>query len=241
MDRRTSLALAAVLGILGFLLVTAVSSTSATRRAELPRKSRLIDQITNRTERVSVLDTTIRQLRSDLSTSQRTLAQRSRMDKAATDRLVALANAAGTTALRGAGTVVRMADSTRQPSTSAGAAAGAFRIHDADLQLVVNALFAAGAEAVAVNDSRLVATTPIRAAGDTIVVNFRPLIPPYRVEAIGARRDRFEASLIATRFRRWTRLFGLGFSVTTADVTVPAYTGRVSITQATPVLPAGAP
>ena len=89
--------------------------------------------------------------------------------------------------------------------------------------------------AVAVTDSRLVATTPIRAAGDTIVVNFRPLTPPYRVSAIGADRVRFEASDIARRFDRWTELFGLGFSVAERRVvTVPGYTGRVSISAATP-------
>jgi uncharacterized protein YlxW (UPF0749 family) len=80
-----------------------------------------------------------------------------------------------------------------------------------------------------------VATTPIRAAGGTIVVNFRPLSPPYRVSAIGADRARFEASDIARRFHRWTELFGLGFAVTERSVvSVPGYTGRVSISAATP-------
>jgi uncharacterized protein YlxW (UPF0749 family) len=86
----------------------------------------------------------------------------------------------------------------------------------------------------------VVVTTPIRSAGGTIVVNFRPLTPPYRVVAIGADLASFSGSEIASRFRRWTRLFGLGYSTDTLnDVTVPAYTGRVRITTASPVRPAG--
>jgi uncharacterized protein YlxW (UPF0749 family) len=117
--------------------------------------------------------------------------------------------------------------------------AGAYRIHDADLQLVVNGLFGAGAEAVAINGNRVVVTTPIRAAGDTIVVNFRPVSPPYVVTAIGADQRQFDGTEIASRFRRWTGLFGLGFSIRRVDdVVVPAYAGRVQITTASPV-PAG--
>jgi uncharacterized protein YlxW (UPF0749 family) len=81
-----------------------------------------------------------------------------------------------------------------------------------------------------------VATTPIRAAGSTIVVNFRPLTPPYRVVGIGASESRFDDSDIATRFRRWTKLFGLGFSAThTGSATVPAFAGQVPVDDATPV------
>ena len=100
---------------------------------------------------------------------------------------------------------------------------------------MVNALFAAGAEAVAINDNRIVATTPIRAAGGTIVVNFRPLPPPYRVVGIGAAKDRFADSEIARRFRQWSKQFGLGFNISESkSATVPAYTGRVAIDDATP-------
>jgi uncharacterized protein YlxW (UPF0749 family) len=129
--------------------------------------------------------------------------------------------------------VITLSHSDREPPTPE--EAGAYQIHDSDLQLVVNALWSAGAEAVAINDSRLVATTPIRAAGGTIVVNFRPLSPPYRVTAVGADRAAFESSEIARRFKRWTDLFGLGFSVQSRGaVEVPGYTGRVSVGTALP-------
>jgi uncharacterized protein YlxW (UPF0749 family) len=154
-------------------------------------------------------------------------------DRREAAELEALATQAGTVPLRGAGLVVSMAPSDRPAPVSEDA--GAYQIHDTDVQLVVNALWAAGAEAVAINDSRLVATTPIRSAGGTIVVNFRPLSPPYVISAIGADRARFEASAIARRFKRWTKLFGLGFQVRPrTSVAVPGYTGRVGISAASP-------
>jgi uncharacterized protein YlxW (UPF0749 family) len=144
-----------------------------------------------------------------------------------------LAEQAGTVELQGPGIVVTLSPSDREPPSAS--EAGAYEIHDGDLQLVVNALWEAGAEAIAVNGSRLVATTPIRSAGATIVVNFRPLTPPFRVVAIGADRAQFTNSEIARRFRRWTGLFGLGFSVRADDkLSVPGYTGRVSISSAAP-------
>ncbi len=142
---------------------------------------------------------------------------------------------AGTAALQGPGPEVRLADSRRQAKSETDRES--LSVQDVDLQLVVNALLAAGAEAVAVNDSRIVSTTAIRAAGDTIVVNFRPLTPPYVVRAIGAEASRFRESAIAKRFDRWTRVFGLGFSVRRdRGVRVPAYTGRVAIVTAEPAV-----
>lgn len=230
--RRSPIALTAGFVILGFLLVTAVSSVRDTRRAAAPRKGELINLVLSRRDLVEEQDRAVDQLRGQVAGAQREASRLSALDREEAARSRELALQAGTVALDGPGLLVRLSDSARE--SRAEEESGAYRIHDTDLQLVVNALFAAGAEAVAVNDSRLVATTPIRAAGDTIVVNFRPLNPPYRVAAIGADRDAFEASEIARRFRRWTDLFGLGFSVERRDLTVPAYSGRVAISSARP-------
>lgn len=232
MRRPPSLVLTASFVVLGFLLVTASSSVGASRRAAAPRKSELIDLIEQRRSLVAEQDQAVEALRAEVTAAQRRDARRNQRDEAEARLAGDLAMQAGTIALRGRGLLVRLSDSDREPTGDRDA--GAFRIHDSDLQLIVNALFAAGAEAIAVNDSRLVATSPIRSAGDTIVVNFRPLNPPYEVTAIGADRKAFESSEITRRFRRWTDLFGLGFSVAQRDLTVPAYSGRVAITSARP-------
>jgi uncharacterized protein YlxW (UPF0749 family) len=232
------LGLLAVLAVTGFLLLTAVSSARTTKRVEAPRKAELIDLIEQRRQTVDGLDESVSKLRTQVTDAERTAARRSEQGAASGRELTALAAQAGTTALHGPGMEVRLSDSDRSPPSPD--EAGAYRIHDSDLQLVVNALFGAGAEAVAINGNRVVVTTPIRAAGDTIVVNFRPLSPPYRVTAIGADPGAFGASEIAVRFRRWTRLFGLGYATKDLDdVTVPAYTGRVRITTASPATETG--
>jgi len=232
--RRVSLGLLGVLAVTGFLLLTAVSSARTTKRVEAPRKAELIDLIETRREQVDAFDTEVGKLRSQVAAAERTAARRSELGADANRALAELAGTAGTTALHGPGLEVKLDDSDRSPPSPD--EAGAYRIHDADLQLVVNGLFGAGAEAVAINGNRVVVTTPIRAAGDTIVVNFRPISPPYVVTAIGADQRQFDGTEIASRFRRWTGLFGLGFSTRRVDdVVVPAYAGRVRITTASPV------
>ncbi|MDQ3108119.1 MAG: DUF881 domain-containing protein [Actinomycetota bacterium] len=233
MPDRHALTLASALGILGFLIVTSVLTGQAERQEAAPRKAELAGLINDRQTVVDDLDDAVEVLRRDVAVAQEGASRADSRDRQAAAVQSRLAQQAGTVALRGPGLEVTLAPSDRAaPSAEE---AGAYQIHDTDLQLVVNALWAAGAEAVSVNESRLVATTPIRAAGGTIIVNFRPLSPPYVVSAIGADRARFEASEIAGRFKRWTTLFGLGFRVRDrAEVSVPAYTGRVAISAATP-------
>jgi uncharacterized protein YlxW (UPF0749 family) len=233
-DRRIPPALAAVVALLGFLLVVASTAATANRRAEAPRKARLISLIQDRRSQISEMDDAVTRLRAQLAAAERDAAKAGRQDRTRSEEVRRLSLQAGTVAVRGGGVEVKLSDSSRSPSSAEDA--GAFRIHDTDIQLVVNALFASGAEAVAVNGNRMVATSAIRAAGDTIVVNFRPLVPPYRVAAVGADRAQFEDSGIARRFKRWTKLFGLGFSVrTVGSTTIPAFAGRVGIASATPV------
>jgi uncharacterized protein YlxW (UPF0749 family) len=226
------------LALLGFLIVLAVSSTRAERRSSEPRRTRLVELIESRRNAVGKLDDEVRDLRGRVGTATARASRSDASERERAQRLRELGTAAGTTALTGPGLVVKLSDSSRRPSTAE--EASAFRIHDADMQLVANALFASGAEAVSINGSRLVATSPIRAAGSTIVVNFRPLIQPYEVVAIGARRADFEASDIARRFNRWKTLFGLGFDVgNRSGLVVSAFTGQVDVAVALPSEGAG--
>lgn len=228
------MSLAAVLVVLGFLSVVAVTNHRDERRRTQPRRDRLVRLVEARRTEVRRLDGAVADLRSQVARAlrrSRTLSEAQR-EQAIDEARLSLA--AGTVAVRGRGIRVRLTDSARTPQP--GDDDGAYRIQDSDIQLVANALFAAGADAVAVNGNRLVATSAIRNAGGTIVVNFRPLAPPYEVTAVGARRSTFRTSAIARRFDRWREVFGLGFRVREADeVTVPAFSGRVRPTAAAPV------
>lgn len=233
--RRGSLALGAVLTLAGFGIMSLGLSPAAPRRSDAARRSQLIALIDARRHQVNDLEAAIGALRSQVAQAGAAAGRltTASQQQTAIDDLLALQ--AGTVAVSGPALVVSLADSRRAPTDLA--QASAYRIHDVDLQLIVNALFAAGAEAVAINGDRVVATTPIRGAGKTIVVNFRPLNRPYVVTAIAADRVPFEASDIARRFRRWTSLFGLGYSVRAVGRAIlPAYTGQLALTTASPTL-----
>lgn len=233
MPRKTSPALFFVLALLGFLVVTAARTATATRVAEAPRKQRLISLIEQRRDQIDELDNAVRDLRGQLRKEESDRSRNNRASAARARNTATLSAQAGASTVKGPGLRVKVADAASIPADVE--ETGAYRISDTDLQLLVNALWAAGAEAIALNGNRIVATTSIRAAGETIVVNFRPLSPPYRLEAVGADRDRFDDTEIARRMRRWRTLFGLGFSTTQVKaLTLEPYSGRVGIGVANP-------
>ena len=233
--RRTRLANAtafvAALALLGLLVGVAARQTRLRAPAAARLRDALVTEAERRTSASERLRRTAEELREETAAARDRRLQRSAAGRQLAERLAGLELVAGGFAVTGPGIEVRLSNA----GDAGSGPADEGKIRDVDLQQVVNALWAAGAEAVAINDSRLVATTPIRSAGGTIVVNFRPLSPPFTVSAIGADRIAFEGSDIAKRFRRWTELFGLGFSVRDQDaVKVPAFTGRVTIGSATP-------
>ncbi|HEY6798294.1 MAG TPA: DUF881 domain-containing protein [Kineosporiaceae bacterium] len=99
------------------------------------------------------------------------------------------------------------------------------RVLDHDLQIVANGLWAAGAEAIAINGRRLSTLSAIRSAGAAILVDFRPLLPPYRVQAIGDPQQlkaQFDRALAATYVRSLRDNFGVRVSITASqDLRLP--------------------
>lgn len=116
---------------------------------------------------------------------------------------------AGAVPVRGPGLVIVLEDG----ETAGEDGDPAARVQDRDLQVVTNALWAAGAEAVAVNGQRLTSLSPIRSAGEAILVGLAPVLPPYRVEAIGDVRD------LQTSFARSTAAGHLTFLAGTYGIT----------------------
>ena len=92
------------------------------------------------------------------------------------------------------------------------------RVQDVDLQVVTNALWAAGAEAIAVNGHRLTALSAIRSASQAVLVDLAPVLPPYRVEAIGDIRELQTGFARSSAANHVTFLTGTyGISVTTSS------------------------
>lgn len=219
--------LAAVFAVVGFLFVMATTGVDEARREGEPRRSGLVSLIRERQGEVERLGRDLAGLRSRLVTARQRLSRQGAADARRAQRVQMQA---GTLAVEGPGVEVVLSDSERRTGAArASGEADALAVHDVDVQLVVNGLWAAGAEAVAVNGHRLVATSPVRGAGETITVNFRPLVPPFRISAIGADGDRFGRSALARQFRRFAKEFGLGFDVRTRKrLEIAGYRGTLS-------------
>ena len=225
---RIRASLAAVLVVVGFLTLVAARGVEDARRGTESRRAGLVQLIRERQGEVDELGRTLVALRSEVLSARRRLS-----DRAASDarRVREVQLRAGTVPMSGSGLLVTLSDSDREAEDPAFRVALA--VHDVDLQLVVNALWAAGAEAMAVNGQRLVATSPIRAAGETITVNFRPLVPPYEIIAIGARKDAFERTEAGERYRSFATDLGFGFQVEARRrLSVPAFLGTLQLSAA---------
>jgi uncharacterized protein YlxW (UPF0749 family) len=144
--------------------------------------------------------------------------------------------ATGLTAVRGAGTVVEIADSRRV--VPPGDYAANYIVLVDDLQDIVTALWASGAEAITINGERLVATSSIYGVGASILVNTAFLSPPFRIEAIGPEgiHDRFLADpAFVGRVAQRIDAFGLEFaSEPSGELNLPAFIGSTTLRWAVP-------
>lgn len=119
----------------------------------------------------------------------------------------------GASTVTGPGLVIELRDP--EPDESATVDPDA-RVQDLDLQILTNGLWAAGAEAIAINGHRLTALSAIRHVGPAILVDIAPLLPPYRVEAIGDVRPMQTGFARSSAANHLTMLSGTyGIEVTT--------------------------
>jgi uncharacterized protein YlxW (UPF0749 family) len=143
----------------------------------------------------------------------------------------------GLQAVTGPGIRVVLDDADEQ-SGDDGLVANQKVVHQSDLQAVVNALWAGGAEAMTIAGQRVIATSAVRCVGNTLLLNGEVYSPPFRVAAIGparTMRDRLNASDGVRLFKEAASYYGLGYTVETTDaLTLPAYTGSVTLSYARP-------
>jgi uncharacterized protein YlxW (UPF0749 family) len=93
------------------------------------------------------------------------------------------------------------------------------RVFDSDLITILNGLWVAGAEAVAIGNQRISSRSAVSQSGEAILVNYRPILPPYRIDAIGSPElaDRFKETQDFMNISEVTRLYGIGFKVDSID------------------------
>jgi uncharacterized protein YlxW (UPF0749 family) len=157
----------------------------------------------------------------------------------------AVAEAAAFTPLTGTGIKVTLDDAPRRrsgldPGLDAqhpAPSADDLVVHQQDVQAVVNSLWAGGARGMQIMDQRLIATSAVRCVGNTLILQGVVYSPPFRIIAVGdpgRLRAALDASPEIRTYQEYVAEFGLGYSVQTVDkVTLPAFTGSVSLSYAT--------
>ncbi|MGA0078829.1 MAG: DUF881 domain-containing protein [Candidatus Nanopelagicales bacterium] len=93
------------------------------------------------------------------------------------------------------------------------------RVFDTDIFTVLNGLWTAGAEAIAIGNQRISPMTAVSQSGEAILVNYRPILPPYKIYAIGP-SDLLENFLKTEDFKQIdevSRIYNIGLKVTPLD------------------------
>jgi uncharacterized protein YlxW (UPF0749 family) len=180
-------------------------------------------------------------LRRQVDALSRRAGQRDARVRQAQTAADAIAGAAAFTPLTGSGVRVTLDDAPRRRSTldqrRPAPSPDDLVVHQQDVQAVVNALWAGGARGVQIMDQRLISTSAVRCVGNTLILQGVVYSPPFRITAVGD-PDRLRAALSASpdirTYQDYVAEFGLGYAVKTLDkVTLPAFTGSVSLTYAT--------
>lgn len=233
---RLHVGLAVLLLLFGFLVTVAALEEGVRESGAPARQAELRGLIEKRRAAIAELSRDVSRAERRLEAARQEAGTGARTE-ALLRRVRELRRRAGLAAMRGPGVVVELRDSDREPRTRDEVTD--LRIQDLDLQLAVNALWRAGAEAVAVNGRRVASTTAIRRAGTAILVNYRAVSSPYRVTAIGdpvALERALVRSQLAERFDVWEDVYGLGFTVETAEaLRAPALPGLGELRHAEPV------
>lgn len=230
-----SLGPALLIGALAFTLTLDWRAQGRADRTLAGRRVQLARVVEIRQRNTQALEARLLELRDRMN--EETSRSRAPALQALRAQLDRLAGSSGMRAIRGPGIRVRLSDAADANDRSVNEDDA--RIQDVDIQAVVNSLWDAGAEAIAVNGQRIVSSTAIRNAGGAILVNYRVLTSPYSIIAIGDTRAMhrvFARSSIAGRFRAWSEIYGLGFSLSDAsDLRAPAYAGSVRFRYAHPI------
>jgi uncharacterized protein YlxW (UPF0749 family) len=93
------------------------------------------------------------------------------------------------------------------------------RVFSTDISTVVNGLWIAGAEAISIGNQRIATRTAISQSGEAILVNYRPILPPYKIFAIGNENlsDNFLKTNDYAQINEVSRLYGIGLKVSKLD------------------------
>jgi uncharacterized protein YlxW (UPF0749 family) len=233
--QRWPLAVFTIFAITGFLFVAA--SVSAGGGDLRPAGGDTGSLAAERRDRVEERRVDARHLRDDIDELSAS-ASGTELDKLR-DRVKALEEPTGLTAVKGPGIRVTLNDAPATLEPPDGEDPNIMFVHQQDIQAYVNALWAGGAEAVTLQGQRLITTTGIKCVGSTVVLDGVPYSPPYVIEAIGdaaAMNTAINTSPATITFAQYANdpRYQLGLDIEDVDeVKAEAYAGPVSLSYAT--------
>ncbi len=214
--------------LVGALLTMGAMALRRPDTAATRARADLVQQIERRQKAADGRADQVRSLQADLALAQAAALELEQAGQG--KRLTRLETSAGASPVQGPGLVVTLddAESASGDSADGDPRTGSDddgRVQSRDIQLVVNGLWAAGAEAVAVNGQRLTTLSAIRFAGEAILVNYRPLVRPYRIEAIGG--SELEPGFAATAGGAYLQALRENFNIQTGierdtELTLPS-------------------
>ncbi len=232
-------ALAALSGVaLAFILGLAIRTTTQNASQNQLTHQELVARIQQADARVATLEKLQQTAQRDYQAASQAQLNGTSLGQQAQDRLARLLSAAGFSSATGSGVTLTVNDAKVDASTPVGTSQPG-KVMDRDLQLVVNGLWESGATAISINDRRLTSTSAIRAAGEAILVNYRPLVPPYRIRAIGsdgqALAGRFRDSSAGLLLEQLHSQYGVFWELqNSGQITIPAAPTDSSTTGGTP-------
>jgi uncharacterized protein YlxW (UPF0749 family) len=222
-----------VTALVAGLLFATSASTAAGTDLRAGGRTQLTELITDERRTIDAQDRRAAALRREVAAVQAAVAARNSRVAAERSRGDALAGPAGLIAVRGRGVTVRLDDAPRKEGVPpASDNPDDLVVHQQDVQAVVNALWVGGAEAMTLMGQRVISTSAVRCVGNTVVLHGRVYSPPFVVSAIGdpARlRHALDAEPGVEFFRTFVDRYGLGFSVRTGDLDLPAYDGPLDL------------
>lgn len=214
--------------LIGALLGLSVSQQAAVAPGAQQRREQLIAEIEEQQQIVDASAQQAEELRASVSQLQRLASGGLSEDFDKQLRSVEIAT--GFVALSGPGAVLTLQDA--RPPLPKGVDPEEARVLDVDVQTAVNGMWQAGAEAIAVNDIRLTSATAIRTAGEAILVDYRPVVPPYRLTALGPAdlAERFGRTPASQELASLRKDYGIQSDVASVDnARVPASTANLPI------------
>ncbi|MBA2574618.1 MAG: DUF881 domain-containing protein [Nocardioidaceae bacterium] len=223
-------------GCAGLLATTSMINARGTDLRS-DRDTDLIGLVGQQRERVEEMQSSLRQLQSDVE-KLGTQVGGAKVDDV-NERLRQLEVPAGFSPLSGTGLIVTLDDAPRDSELPEGINPNLFIVHQQDIQAVVNALWAGGADGISLQDQRIISTTGIKCVGNTVVLQGVPYAPPYRIRAVGDPEimyDALSASPGVLSYRQYeAEPYNIGWSLRrSADLDLPAYSSSLDFSYVQP-------